>query len=181
MRRDLDARHEIAGLDDRTVELGEYLERVEAIDPRQRPDPDVEHAVVGRPKVDPALDGAARLQALSGNRESELKRCVVLVQLARVEQQDRGATGGELGPVLIQVSLGQPPALRPAPAADHDVGRQDRPDQLIRRSTTSDDPRESHAPWGEPGLSGRERPRWPASCRPRPSPRDTWRLRGCRC
>ena len=78
------------GLDDRAVELGEDLERVEAIDPLQRPDPDVEDAVVGRPQVDPALDRPARFQPLSGNRERETQRGVVLVEFARVEQDDRG-------------------------------------------------------------------------------------------
>jgi hypothetical protein len=92
MRRNLDARHEIARRDDRTVESGENLERIEAVEPFQFNGANVEHAIVRGYEIDPALDRTATLQAGTGNRSSEAESRLVLVEVARLHDDDRDRT-----------------------------------------------------------------------------------------
>ena len=108
---------------------------------------------MGGAQVDPALDGPARLEPGPGDAGCEPQRGIVLVQLAGVEQENRGGPRRELSLVRIQVRGGQPPALRPAAATDDYIGGKDRPDQHMRSATTSNDLPESHAPWMSPASA----------------------------
>ena len=83
VRRDLDARDEVARRDDLAVEHGEDLERVDPVDPLQVGDADVQDARRLGEQVDPALGRPADGQAGPGDGGGEPEGGVVLVELAR--------------------------------------------------------------------------------------------------
>ena len=82
VRRDLDARDEVAALDDLAVEDREHLERIEPVEPLELGDPDVDDAVGRGDQVEPALVRAADVEARPGDRLRQAERRLVLVELA---------------------------------------------------------------------------------------------------
>ena len=74
--------------DDLAVERGEHLERVDPVDALELGDADVQDAGRLGDQVDPALDRAARGQARPGDRGRQPERGVVLVELARLGDED---------------------------------------------------------------------------------------------
>ena len=98
VRRDLDARDEVAARDDLAVERGEDLERVDPVEALELGDADVEDARGLGEQVDPALVRAADRQAGPGHRGREPDGRLVLVELARLgdEDADRVARIGAL-------------------------------------------------------------------------------------
>ena len=89
VRRDLDARHEIALLDDLAVEDREDLERIEPVDPLQLGDEHRDDAVARGDQVEPALVRAADVEIRPGDGLCEADRGVVLVQLAGLRHRAR--------------------------------------------------------------------------------------------
>jgi hypothetical protein len=139
VRRDLDARHEVTGVDDLAIEDREHLERVDAVEPLEIPDPDVDHAGGGGQQVDAALRRPALGQPGAGHRSGQPEPGLVLVELAWLgdDDTDRFAwIGGREG---RQVVGGQAPALLPARPGDDEVARQDRAREPGRRAP----------PWGD--------------------------------
>ena len=88
VRRDLDARDEVAPFDDLAVEHGEDLERVDPVEPLELGDADVEHAGGVGDEVDPALDRTALGQPGSGHGGGKTEGGLVLVELARLRDED---------------------------------------------------------------------------------------------
>ena len=86
--RDLDARDEVAALDDLAVEDREHLERIEPVQPLELGDPDVDDARRRGDEVDPALVRAADVEARAGHGPREADRGVVLVELAGLGDED---------------------------------------------------------------------------------------------
>ena len=93
VRRDLDARDEVAALDDLTVEDREHLERVEPVDPFELGDPHGDDAIDRRDQVEPALVRAADVEPGPGDRLGQPQRGLVLVQLVAARRPAR-VTGG---------------------------------------------------------------------------------------
>ena len=135
MRRDLDAGDEIALLHDLPIEAGEDLERVDAVDPLEVRDVDVEDACVRREQVDPALHGAAAGQAAPADGIGEPCRGFVLVHLAGFEDEDRDRLAKVGVAELDEIVLGQAPALRPALVTDLQVAGEDRADETGGRAS----------------------------------------------
>ena len=161
MRGDLDAGHEVARGDDRAVEPGEHLERVDPVEPLQLGRPDVEDAVVRGEEIDPALDRSAPGQPRAADGVGQAERGVVLVEIARLEDDDRHRPDPERrisGPRL-EIGRGQPAALRPAGPADGQVTREDGADEPIGRATTRRQTLEPHPPTnrGSGAMRGRSR------------------------
>ena len=144
VRRDLDARDEVAGLDDLAVERGEDLERVDPVEPFELRDPDVEDARRLGDQVDPALVRAANGQPGTGHGGGETKRSVILVQLPGFRHEDRHRLPRLGRGDRREVVRGQTAALRPALAGDRQVTGQDRPDQARRRAPPRRDALDLH-------------------------------------
>jgi hypothetical protein len=182
VRCDLEAADECPGGDDGSIDGREQFERVDPVQPLELGDTHVQHAVLDSHEVDPALDRPAKLDPGTGRSPGKGQRRVVFVDVTSLEDDDRHRVrhGDRRIAERVQIVSAQAPSLRPARTADGEVPGEDPADQRIGRAATRDDPLESHAPLG-PGLSGRERPRSPASCRPRPSRSGTPDRRGCRC
>ena len=89
MGRDLDARHELAGLDDGAVEGREDLERVDAVERLQVAAPDVQHAVRLGQQVDTALGRAALREPRPGDRLGQAERGLILVEVVVARQDGR--------------------------------------------------------------------------------------------
>ena len=89
MRRNFDARDEVARLDDLAVEDGEDLERIDPIQPLQLGDADVGDPRGFGDQVDPALCGPANDQTRTGDRCGKAMRGFVLVEIVGIEEQDR--------------------------------------------------------------------------------------------
>ena len=98
-------------------------------------------------QVDAALDRAAPLQPGTGHGVGESQRRVILVQVARLEDQHRHRIddGQAVRAERVEVRGRQPPALRPARPADDEVAGQDR----ARRARQAG---------GDPGRSSRVAP-----------------------
>ena len=144
MRRDLDAGDEIALLHDLAIETGEDLEGVDAVDPLEVRDVDVEDARVRGEQVDPALRRAAAGQAAPADRVSKPRRRFVLVHLTGFEDQDRDRLAKVGVAELGEIVLGQAPALRPALVTDLQVAGEDRTDKSGGRASAGRDPFEAH-------------------------------------
>ena len=129
VRRDLDARDELAARDDLAVEGGEHLERVDPVDALEGRDPDVEHAVDGGDEIDPALGRATDRQSRPGDRGREAQARLVLVELVGTRDEHRHRVArfgaGERNEVVGR----QAPALLPTCARHGQVTGEDRPDQ----------------------------------------------------
>ena len=157
-RRDLDARDEVAGPDDRAVERGEHLERVDPVEPLQLPGPDEQHAAGLCEQVDPALVWSTDRDAVVADGRREPQRRVVLVKVARLEDEDRDPLSGDrrrIGRQRRQVGRREPPALRPALGPDPQVAREDGPGEAVGRARAGLDPLDSHPPIEEPAYRPR--------------------------
>ena len=165
VRRDLDARDEVAGRDHLAVEHREHLERVDPIDAFDERRPDVDDAGGRGDQVHPAFGRSADDQARSGDGRGQPLGGLVLVDVAGLHDDQRdagrvdrpraaldpGAGSGQRG----KVGGGEPTALRPALAVDHEVARQHRPGEVRSRGAARDDPFEPHPPGGS--VAGGER------------------------
>ena len=136
VRRDLDARHEVAALDDLAVEDREDLERVEPVEPLELRDPDVDDARRRGQQVHPALVRAADLEARAGDGRASRRAASSSWSSPASSDQDR-----DRRPVHRRVGErrevvgGQPPALRPALARRRVRSRgEDGPGQALRRA-----------------------------------------------
>ena len=106
-------RHDLA------VEGGEDLERVDPVEPLEVGDPDVERRRRPRRGGRPgSATGRAGSRPGPGHRRRQPERGLVLVQLARLGDEDADRVAGLGGGERDEVVRGQPPALRPARAAD---------------------------------------------------------------
>ena len=190
VRRDLDARDDIAGRHDRAVEPGEDLERIDPVEPLELGGPDVEDPVVRRQQVDPALDGPAPAQTRARDGIRQPERRVVLVQIAGLEDDDRDRADPERR-VRRPCRRGRRPrAAGPSPSGcRRPRGRAPGPPPREPRAGggPASDARAAPAvdPWSEPGrgrsaAAGQAPPRSRASCRRRPSPPGTRCRHGCR-
>ena len=99
-----------------------------------------------------------------GDGVGEPQRGIVLVQIALVEDDDRDRPDPErrIRGHGVEIGRGQPPALRPAAAADDEVARQDGPGEP---GAAGDDPASDArvAPADEPSTgAGRRRPGQPS-------------------
>ena len=120
---------------------------IEPVDPLELGDPDRDDPIGRRDQVEPALIGAAHLEARSGDRLGEAQRRLVLVQLVR-RRRSAPLTGGpgSAAASASRSSADQPPTLRPALAADRQVAGEDRARQPAGRAPTRDDPLDAHRP-----------------------------------
>ena len=151
VRRHLDARDEIAAGDDLPVEPGEHLERVDAVEPFEIADPNVEDTIRLGDEVDATLGRPPRDEPRAGDGRGEADGRLVLVQFAclRNEEADRvaGIGAGERRQVLGR----EPPTLRPASPRHRQVTRQDRPDEARGYPTPRGDAMDLHAAAGTVG------------------------------
>ena len=111
VRRDLDARHEVALLDDLAVEDREHLERIEPIDAIQLGDEHRDDAVGRGDEVEPALVRTADVQIRAGDGLREPDRRVILVQLARLDDEHghrRPGIGRSEGQQVVGATAGGP-------------------------------------------------------------------------
>jgi hypothetical protein len=161
VRRDLDAPDQIAGLDDLAIERGEDLERIDAVEPLEIGDPDVEHARSRGQQVDPTLDRAVHGQPGTCHGGRETDGGVVLVQLARFGDEDGDRLPSRGSRQRRQVVRGQPPSLRPALTRDRQVTGQDRTDEACRGALARRDALDLHgrtAGWSaQPSEGGLDR------------------------
>ena len=97
-------------------------------------------------------------EALAGDQLRQPQRGVVLVDVARIrdEDRDRQPVAGRFGGERVKIRGSQPPALGPALAGDDEVTREHGADERVGRAPPGLDPFDAH-PMGE---------RWP---RQRPS------------
>ena len=180
VRRDLDARHEVAARDDLAIEGGEDLQRVDPVDAFEVGDPDVEDAVGLGDEIDPALRRATDGQSGSGDGRGETQRRVVLVELAGLGNEDGDRVAGLGRGQRSEIVGAQAPALRPAGPGDGQVTGEDRPSQTRGRASPGVT-RWTCTP-GRRTISRVERglPRSHGGCRRRPSRSDSRGRRGCR-
>ena len=169
--------------DDLAVEGREDLERVDPVEALEVGDPDVEHAGGLGQEVDPALRRTARIEAGPGHRRRQPERGIVLVELARLDDEDAERLARLGAGERDEVVGAQPAALdqraapirrsraRMAPASRAGARRPG----VTRRTCTRD---------GWLALVGRAsapaRPRSRDGCRRRPWPTGIRCRHGCR-
>ncbi len=146
MRRDLDARDEIALLDDLTVVDGEHLERVEPVDPLELGDPDRDDTGCSGDQVEATLVGPAHVEPLARDDLGEAQRCLVLMQFIPGRDQHRHGGARLLSGELEQVLRREPSTFRPALAADREVAGQDRAGEPGGRASARCDPLDAQRP-----------------------------------
>src|SRR5262245_11240241 len=182
---DLDARDEVALLDDLAVEHREDLERVEAVEPFELGDEDVDDARGRGDEVEPALVRAADVEVRAGDGASQPDRGVVLVKLSRLDDDDADRRPGIGAGDGREVVGAQPATLRPAFPGDRQVAREDGPFQASGGAPTKGDPLDAHAGTRpkrpRSGSSGRARLRSRGGCRPPPCSIDSRGPRRYRC
>ncbi len=143
--RDLDARHEVALLDDLAVEDREDLERVQSIDALELRDEHRDDAGRGGNEIETALVRPASVEIRAGDGLGQADRGVVLVQFPGLHDEHRHGRAG-IGRSQGQKVVGaEPAALDPALTGDRQVAGEDPIHQPPGCAPTRSDLLDAHA------------------------------------
>ena len=145
VRGHLHAGHQVARLHGLTIEDREQLQRIEAVQPLELGNLDVDHPGNRRDEVEAALVRSAHVQVGAGHRLREADRGVILVELARLRDDDGHRRSGVGRGEGKQVLSGESSALAPAPPGDGQVAGEDAACQAPGNASTRRDPLDAHA------------------------------------
>ncbi len=182
VRRDLDARHQIARFDHLAVEDREDLERIDPVEPFKVTDANVDDPVDVGQQVHAALRRPTIDQAGTGHRGGQAERRFVFVELAGVGNEDADRIARSGSGQSRQIFGAQPATLRPTAARDRQVAGENRSDEACGRTSARSDPFDAYRVTpgdAGPNPNGRARPRSRGACRPPPSGCGTHCPRGC--